>query len=150
MDLEAKIEEGIDVACHLRKTSGGYEAATGSVVTLFAEYYDSRPQGLPSDYWSNDSDSSFTFTDHPIKGGKLPCLQATYGNNEIVRYPNAEEEISFTVQSGRQALKMLFSVGNSPYDSGTLVEDCGDGNTITLCEMSAEYPVAEITIEGKP
>ena len=138
------------MACHLRETSGGYEAATGNVVTLFAEYYDSRPQGLPSDYWINDSDFSFEFAAHPIKGGRLPCLRATYGDIEIVRYPYAEEEISFTVQSGRQALRMLFSVGNSPYDSGRLVEDCGDGGTNALREISAEYPVAEITIEGKP
>jgi hypothetical protein len=148
------MKEGINVACHLRKTPGGYgvayEADTGDVVTLFAEYYDARPQGLPSDYWVNDSDYSFQFAAHPKKGGMLPCLNATYGDKEIIRYPNAADIIQFTVQPGRQTLRLLFSVGNSPYDKGKLVEDCGDGNTNALCGMNAEYPVVEITIEGKP
>ena len=138
------------MTCHLRKTPGGYEAAAGDVVTLFAEHYDSRAQGLPTDYWSNDSDSSFKFAAHPKKGRMLPCLNATYGGKEIIRHPNAADKIQFTVQPGRQTLRLLFSVGNSPYSSGKLVEDCGEGNTNAICGMSAEYPVVEITIEGKP
>jgi hypothetical protein len=137
------------VARHLRKTPEGYEAATGDVVTLFAEHYDSHPQGLPSDHWVNDSNYSFQFAAHPKKGGVLSCLNATYGDKKIIQYPHAEGKIRFTVQPGRQTLKMLFSVGNSPYESGRLVEDCGDGETNRLCGMSAEYPVAEITIVGK-
>jgi hypothetical protein len=141
--------ENVDVVCHLRITPEGHEAATGDVVTLFAEHYDSHPQGLPSDYWVNDSNYSFQFAAHPIKGGRLPCLNATYGDKKIIQYPNAKDKIQFTVQPGRHSLKMLFSVGNNPYESGKLVEDCGDGNTNTLCGMTAEYPVAEITIVGK-
>ena len=80
----------------------------------------------------------------------LPCLNATYGGKEIIRYPNAADRIQFTVQPGIQTLNMFFSVGGGPYDFGKLVEDCGDGNTNAICGMSAEYPVAEITIEGKP
>ena len=62
------MKECVNVACHLRKTPGGYEAAVGDVVTLFAEHYDSRAQGLQTDYWSNDSDFSFNFAAHPKKG----------------------------------------------------------------------------------
>ena len=137
------------MVCHLRITPEGHEAATGDVVTLFAEHYDSHPQGLPSDYWVNDSNYSFQFAANPIKGGRLPCLNATYGDKKIIQYPNAKDKIQITVQPGRQKLRLLFSVGNSPYESGKLVEDCGDGETNGLCGMSAEYPVVEIAIEGK-
>ena len=150
IDRVANAEEGIDVACHLRKTAVGYEAAIGDVVTLFADHYDLSPQGLPSDYWVNDSDYSFQFAAHPKKGGKLPCLNATYGGEKIIQHPHAKDKIQFTVQPGRHLLRMLFSVGNGPYDSGSLMEDCGDDAANKLCVMSAEYPVAEIIITGKP
>jgi hypothetical protein len=150
VDWKADAVEGIDVACHLRKTPEGYVAVTGAVVTLFAEHYDAHPQGLPTDYWVNDSNYSFQFAAHPKKGGVLACLNATYGDKKIIQHSHAKDKIQFTVQPGRYALKMLFNVGNSPYESGRLVEDCGDGETSELCGMSAEYPVAEITITGKP
>jgi hypothetical protein len=127
--------------CHLRKVPG-------ASVTLFADHYNRRPAGLPSDYWVNDSDFSFQFAIDPIKGGRLPCLRATYGDKELVL--PSHTEITFTVETGTKALTLLFSVGNSPYEFGRLVEDCGDGVTHTLCEMSAEYPVATIVVDGEP
>ena len=141
------------MVCHLRPQSqwgDEYEAATGDSVTLFADHYDSRPQGLPADYWSEDSDSSYQFAAHPKKGGRLTCLRADYGDKEIVRRSNAVSEITFTVESGKKTLSLLFVVGDSPYDFGTLVEDCGDGSTHELCGVGTGYPVATIFIEGKP
>ncbi len=141
------------MACHLRPLSqwgNKYEAATGDSVTLFADHYDSHPQGLPSDFWSNDSDSSYQFAAHPKKGGRLACLRAKYGDKEIVQSPNAVSKITFTVKSGKNTLSLLFAVGSSPYESGTLMEDGGDGSSQELCGMSAAYPVATIVIEGKP
>ncbi len=142
------------MACHLRKlpygTYGDYEATTGDSVTLFAEHYDKSPQGLPSDFWVNDSDYSFQFAAHPIKGGRLTCISAKYGDQVIIADENVTSEIHFTVQSGKERLRMVFVVGSTPYDSGQVVEDCGDGTTQTVGGMSAEYPVVTITIEGKP
>jgi len=117
---------------------------------LFADHYDLHPRGLPSDHWSCDDSSSYEFAGEPVKGGRLSCLNAKYGDKVLVEHPNARSEIVFTVESGRRRLWLLFAVGGSPYESGKLMEDGGDGTEQGLHGMSADYPVVDIAITGKP
>jgi hypothetical protein len=126
------------------------QAAAGETVTFFADHYDSRPQGLPSDRWICDSDYSFQHAANPIKGERLLCLGATYGGKRLFPPATAVREITFKVKSGTKTLSLLFDVGNTPYDLGKLMQDCGDGRTRELCMMEAGHPVAAIGIKGKP
>jgi len=143
------------MASHLRKGAawGNYEAATGDTVTLLAEHLDYHPRGLPSDRWIQglyDSDSLVEVAGEPEKGGRLTFLRATYGGRELIPTGHGVTTLTFTVESGKKTLSLLLSVGGGPYEEGTLEEDCGDGVTQTLCQMTAEYPVTTLAIEGKP
>lgn len=126
------------------------EAIAGEDVTLFADHYDTRARGLPTDFWSCDGESSYQFTTEPIKGRRLACLKAEYAGKKIISHPNASTVITFKVRPGTHVPSLLFDVGSSPYDLGRLMQRCADGTEREVCAMSAEYPVAEVTVEGKP
>ena len=142
------------MASHLREGAawGTYEATTGETVTLFAEHLDYHPRGLPSDRWIQglyDSDQLIEVAGEPEIGGRLHFLRATYGGKQPIPAGQAVTELTFTVESGKKTLSLLFSVGGGPYEEGRLEEDCGDGTAQTLGQMTAEYPVKSIVIQGR-
>ena len=80
--------------------------------------------------------------------GSIVFLRARYGDRDLVADGQSAASIQFNVIAGRNVLMMVFGFSETPGGRGELHEDCGDGSSTRLRNLSAADPAQNLTIEG--
>jgi hypothetical protein len=81
--------------------------------------------------------------------GVVLIHKAEYAGNQLVPTGQALSQLQFTVAAQRNTLKLVFVFSASSTGRGELREDCGQGSSQFLRDVSGTDPFKAIAINGK-
>ena len=81
--------------------------------------------------------------------GTVLIAKAEYAGTSLVPAGQAVSRIQFPIAAGRNTLKAVFVFTASTTGRGELREDCGDGTSQFIRDLSGDEPLQLVTIRGQ-